>query len=433
MICIYVENISERLQYTLKFVFEVRGIAFELTKDRKTFLASENIKFSYSNQIFDQNIAQIKPSSLLFQENTQNTEATSTIWNGQSFLQFKNVPDPIASVFYVLVRYEEYLPFKADEHGRFSAKNSILAKNNWLNQPICDVWSENIIHWLSDFHQTEIKIEKNFSFTPTFDIDNTFAFSQKSKKQLLGGWFKDFLKGNKERIKTRRNVLSGKEKDPFDTFDYISALKNQAIELKVFWHLGDFKQYDRNVSWKNKIHQKIIQQLGKHFEIGIHPSYFSNVKNSQITIEKQRLEQILSKKTNSSRQHFLKLTFPTTYQNLIRANITNDYSMGFADEPGFRMGTAHPYPFFDLSKNEATTLTIHPFIYMDGTLNQYKKTSPEEAKNIIENLVAQVKKYGGNFVFIWHNETIGEVGIWKNWKQVFEHTISFCKKIKDGI
>ncbi len=38
----------------------------------------------------------------------------------------------------------------------------------------------------------------------------------------------------------------------------------------------------------------------------------------------------------------------------------------------------------------------------------------------MEKIMAEIKKVGGIFVSIWHNETVNNQGIWEGWREVFE-------------
>ena len=113
---------------------------------------------------------------------------------------------------------------------------------------------------------------------------------------------------------------------------------------------------------------------------------------------------------------------------MIDNEITDDYTIGYADIVGFRAGTAHSFLWFDLSTNAVTSLRIHPFVYMDGTLNQYLKLSPTEAKEKIQQLWEEVKRYGGDFIFIWHNETLGEKRKGKGWLDVYYFKLELKNK-----
>jgi hypothetical protein len=157
--------------------------------------------------------------------------------------------------------------------------------------------------------------------------------------------------------------------------------------------------------------------------VGLHPSYASNVSDKRLLEEKQRISQILVKDVVESRQHFLKLKLPQTYRRLIKEGFKKDYTMGFADQPGFRLGTAHPVYFFDLETNQATDYKLIPFVYMDGTFNEYLHYSIEESKVVVQKLLDEVRTYGGIFCFIWHNETIGNSGKWQGWSELLDFTL----------
>lgn len=429
MLLIFVDQISERLIYTLDFVFKDRSINYQLTNDWLFFSNQETEKFVYSEK-FSENYLQVFPATLLFDEAIFSYSINKADFYKEECLSFDKIIDPLASIFYILTRYEEYIIKKRDEHDRFEAKSSLLTKYNWLEKVICDRMAEDLICFLED--KLALKFEKTKvapTLTPSFDIDNTFAFKWKSNLRSGLSYWRDRLKKDTLRLKARKDFTQGKSKDPYDSFDTLKNLENLGLKIKLFWLLGDRAKYDKNISANDPRHQTLIREMAHFGEIGLHPSYKSNNSVYYLKKEQQLLAQILKKDISSSRQHFLKLNLPETYRALISLGFTNDYSMGFADAVGFRAGTSRPFRFFDLQSNSLTDLWIHPFAYMDGTLNFQMKLSPLLAKEKIAALFAEVKKFGGDFIFIWHNESITDFGPWKNWKKVFEYTLDLRYEI----
>lgn len=423
---IYVEQISERINYLEFTFFEQRGLKIQFTNDFRTFSEFEGEKLNYSNKSIE--CKQLVPSSLLFEETIREQQIESADWNGITVLAFDGVYDPLATIFYVLVRYEEYLPSVRDMHDRYLAKNSLLKRFFSLKEQTVE---RIFFHFLaetfqSSFSKYRLGIKSNY--IPTFDIDNTFAFQWKEGWRTWASNAKDILKSNTERKLLRKKVQAKELKDPFDSWEEIKAVAHEFPLTKVFWLLGDFKKFDKNISWNDPRHQRLIREIGVICEVGLHPSYASNTEPQRLDIEKSRLQQILSNQVCLSRQHFLKLKFPQTYQNLISVGFKHDYSLGYAEEIGFRTGTAHTHYWFDLSKNIRTELQLHPFAYMDGTLNEYLKLTPEQSSVIICELMDEVKSYGGEFICLWHNESFAESGIWKNWRKVFEQTSNYWVK-----
>lgn len=420
---VFVDQVTERLQYTFDFVFKQHGLHYELTNDLSVFIAANENKFSYSDYPFEA-VPGLNPSSLLFDEviNPHLAIAKSD-WQTTECLSIDGITDPFAAIFYVISRYEEYTNPKRDKHERFQASESVLFRFGWLQQQVVEHWVKAIVTHFSPKKLADFESGKTVTAMPSFDIDNTFAFKWKDGWRKWLSVAKDFTKGNKERSVLRKMVLSGQQPDPYDTFDCIQKCAERFGQTRVFWLLGDIGEFDRNISWRDPRHQRLIRTIGNVARVGLHPSYASNVSDKRLLEEKQRLSQILVKDVTESRQHFLKVKLPQTYRRLINEGFKKDYSMGFADQPGFRLGTAHPVYFFDLEMNQATNYKLIPFVYMDGTFNEYLYFSVEESKAVVRKLLDEVIAYGGIFCFIWHNETIGNSGKWQGWSELFEFTL----------
>jgi hypothetical protein len=426
---VFVDKITERLIYTFDFIFSDRNIAYQFTNDWFYFEKFEGNKFSYSEKS-QVNVLAIQPASVLFDEEIYAYAFTKNTFYKEECLAFEKIIDPFASIFFILSRMEEYTVKQRDIHDRFQLKNSVLHKYQWSKKVICDRWAEDIIQFLEKCFECSLLAHKiPTKVICTLDIDNTFAYKWKEGVRRLLSIGKDYLKNDKKRISERKLVEKGELIDPYDTFDYIKSLSTKKAELILFWLLGDYNKYDKNISGNDVRHQQLIQEIAKIYEVNLHPSYESNASNLILKNEKKLIESILGLTVISSRQHFLKLKIPSTYKNLLAEGFTDDYSLGFAEDFGFRAGTARSFYFFDLQTNSKTNLRIHPFAYMDGTLNLYLKLTPEQAKIDIQNIYQEVANFGGDFIFIWHNETINNQGIWEKWLDVFEYSINLGNEI----
>ena len=429
MLNIFVTDLNERMKYTFDFIFKERGVRYKLWYNYNEFIHLNEPRLNYSNTIFE-DVLTIEPSSVLYDKDIGNYAIDKNLFYKEYCLSFNGKTDPIASVFYILTRMEEYTTIQRDKWGRFEGKNSVLYRFGWHEQVICDRWALDFIYWLKEKGLIKPHIKKpHVRILPTFDIDNAYAYKHKGIWRTILSNTKDFLLGRQKRLIERQKVQTGSHRDPYDTYDRIYALKEEGIDFKMFWLLGDFATYDRNISHRHKRHRRLIQRMRTACEIGIHPSVKSNNYEFFLHSEIERLEKIILNRVHFSRQHYLILKLPSTYETLIEQEITADYTMGFADICGFRLGTSKPVKWFNLKENTETNLMLHPFAFMDGTLNEYLKLSPVEAMAKIASLHGEVAEFGGEFSFIWHNETIGDYGKWKGWSEVFDFSI----RINDAI
>lgn len=428
MILVYSEEITPRIEYIFKLIFvQILRVEVSFTTNPHEFLYCESPKINYSNKKFGDEIF-IKPHGLLSQNMLKKPDIKKVKYKNET-LFFESSTDSIfpfdmfAASFYLVSRYEEYFETELDKFGRFPARNSILAELNLIKKPVVDIWAKCLANEIHEKYPQITFVKWRFKYISTIDVDNAWAYLNKGFWRTYGAQAKSLLKGNFAEFKSRIKVLNGKEKDPYHTYEYLdSVFTNNEEKLKFFFLLGDYKKFDKNVSHENRGFQKLIQKISKEYEIGIHPSFagFVHGCHGKIIREKERLEKIVEKKITKSRQHYLNLKFPKTYQNLIKAGITEDYTMGYPDQIGFRAGTCTPYYFYDLENETKTDLLIVPFQIMDGTLLHYLKLSPDEAFDEIEKIMHEVKEAGGTFVSIWHNETVNDLGEWKGFRKVFE-------------
>jgi hypothetical protein len=312
-------------------------------------------------------------------------------------------------------------------YGRYLAINSIAYRENFLDLPVVNIWIKQLAEKLSAFYpQLELSLPPG-EFTPSIDIDNPWAFLHRSLIIKAGAVSRDILTRNYRWLRYRYNVLRGRARDPYDSYEYILQVHDN--RLKIFYLVGNNSRYDNRISPDNTAWLEVIRKLSGHFQAGLHPSFYSYGKAHVIKREKEILENTISREISISRQHFLKLSLPGSYRDLISAGIKEDYSMGYPEVPGFRAGTSFSFPFYDLKEEKATDLVIVPFMVLDRTLKDYLKTDPDESCKIIGELMRQVKEFGGNFVSIWHNESLGSSFEWEGWNRVYDYLIKEAKEL----
>ena len=266
--------------------------------------------------------------------------------------------------------------------------------------------------------------KQSYQHVSTIDIDNAWAYLEKGNLRTAGGYARAFIKSNKEELAERKKVFSGTLKDPYDTYDILANVqKKYNLKSIFFFLLADYGRNDKNVPSSSKKLQALIKSIDKYAEIGIHGSFASNNNPNKLKKEISRLSRILNKQIVKSRQHFLILNFPGIYRNLLAKGITEDYTMGFAQEIGFRAGICTSYYWYDLQKEEETQLMIHPFAIMDATLNFYMQVSPDKVIEKVKPIIDEVKKVEGTFMSLWHNESLSEKGKWKAWRNVYEEIV----------
>jgi hypothetical protein len=190
--------------------------------------------------------------------------------------------DIFAAVFYLLSRYEEYLPHEKDEYGRYAHENSLAYKEGFLNIPLINIWIEDFKKSLKKkFSMLNVQCSM-FNFLPTYDIDEAYAFKNKELKRTIGGIARSVVTGQWSMVNERMKVLRNKKQDPYDAYEWMDLLheKNDLKPL-YFFHVANKKgKYDKNIEPSNPAMQQLIKQHADKYQIGIHPSWASSDKKN---------------------------------------------------------------------------------------------------------------------------------------------------------
>ena len=337
--------------------------------------------------------------------------------------------DLIASTYFLISRYEEYINPKnnRDNHDRYIGKQSIPAKANFIHHPIIEEYGELLRNLLK---QTNINIPSipqqiNHIYL-THDVDSITNYRR--LRGLIGGLIR------RENITKILKSLININNDPAYTFPWILSQDNQLPQATQIYFIKASRQpsgFDHpsyNLTGKNFKHLiKEILKSSPNTIFGLHASYKSGA-TPDIIPDEQRLLQyaIENQQVTTARHHYLRSLQPEDMESLIDAHITDDYTMGYADIAGFRLGTCRPVRFINPKTKRLTSLTLHPLTIMDCTLthDKYMGLSYEESLQYAKNLISETKKYNGDLCLLWHNTIFTE----KDHKNLYSQLIQILQQ-----
>lgn len=430
---IYTPKLTPRITYTFSLFFSsLIQTPYKITTDVSEYSNYNGPRLNYSDKPVAPNEVFIASTNLLLETGIKPQSIAVTEWEGMKIFYQSNgtLPfDVFAASFYLVTRYEEYLPYESDKHKRFRPMDSLAFKNQFIDMPLVNLWADKLKQVLqSSCPSVEIK-ENTYIFTPTIDVDVAYAHKGRKLYITLGAYLKALAKFDFGAIGNKTLTLLRLKADEYDTYDYQKEVFQKNGVNPIYFFLTGVQRtaYDKNIDVTGRSFIELVKKVSAFARVGIHPSYMSLDNKEAVETELLCLTDILGNKVSLSRQHFLRIALPETYRNLTALGITDDYSMAYAACPGFRASICTPYFFYDLKDEKELPIRLHPSIVMDGTLNEYINVSPDEAITLTRKLLEQVKQCKGEFVSIWHNDTLNDKDKWKGWKRVFETIIEAAK------
>ena len=396
-----------------------------LTSSRETYLQAAGARVNYGTEPIARDEILIPPHSLIFEKGIR-PQTADVFELGSCKAFFKTGGDLsfdlFSALFYLLSRYEEYLPHEKDQYGRYAHQNSIAYKGNFLKIPVVDLWMMEFQKRLVEKFPPLRFLERKFQWIPTYDIDHAWSFQNKGVVRNTGGLAKDILSGNLGYAARRIKTLLLQQEDPYDSYSWLNALHRKYQLPAVFFFLVAQQRgsYDKNIDPRNESFQQLVRSIAAQHHIGIHPSWRSGDETQLLEKEKALLESITRSQLTASRQHYLRFGLPETYRRLINAGITDDYSMGYGNSTGFRASVATPFFWYDLEREEKTALKLHPFCFMDATAFYQEKLSPEAAAAELQFYLNAVRSVQGTLHTIFHNHLLGSDPMFAGWRQLYE-------------
>ena len=423
MILLYTENISARLSYSCHFILkEQLGVEYIITNKKEDCSNTVHFIINYSATKIESPSFQIIPHGLLAEKGIKEQEINCFLVKDTTAF-FKSTDDVgfdvFAATFYLISRYEEYLPHQKDVYGRYAHENAVAFKNNFLDKPVVNIWMQ----WLAESLQgtfPDIKFYRpEFKTMLTYDIDMAWSYRHKGIIRNIGGFI---AKPSFQRLL----VLLGFKKDPYDSYEFlnISVERKELTQLYFFLVAKRLSKYDKNISPNRKPMKRLIREQAKIHSIGLHPSWLSNRHNSILIKEKKKLEKIAGNPIVNSRQHYINFNLPETFQQLLASGIQNEFSMGYGSINGFRASVASSFFWYDLSIEKTTTLRLFPFCFMDANSYYEQKQHTEDSLKELMHYKKQCEDVNGLLIPIFHNNFLGDDEAFQGWQELYTKFIA---------
>lgn len=428
MLLIYTHIITSRLQYVVDFLSkELFDEPIQITSNIEQFKAANAFRLVYAAEPVAEEVFFIKNHPLLFEQGIQPQSIRCFEVNNHKafFATAGDFPfDILAAIFYLLSRYEEYLPHEKDMYGRYSHTNSLAWREGFLHLPLINIWLEQLKKALQQ-HFPDIRFRRNqFKCALSYDIDMAWSYQGKGVVRMVGGFARSLLKGEWRALKERWQVLTGSKKDPYDCFEWLDAL-HLYCRLKPYYFFlvaQSPSQYDKNISPKNRRFQNLVTYYGTGtgYKIGLHPSWSSGDNPALLQEEREWLEVMAGKAIIHSRQHYIRFTLPETFRRLVKAGIQKDFSMGYGTINGFRASVCSSFSWYDLEAEQTSPLLLYPYCFMDANSYYEQKHTPKQAYEELLAYYERVKQLKGLFITIWHNAMLGTDAQFAGWRDMFE-------------
>lgn len=411
VLLIFTHQISPRFTYITRQLFtRILGIEIRFTTKVEDFIGHKGPKITYTRQPL-QNEFFIRSHELLFQHGVEEVEIQMGEWEAlPCFFRAgdrSNIPyDIFAASFYLISRYEEYLPHVKDMHGRYTPKDSLAFTHGFLQSPLIDLWAYKLLEALQERFPELAARPGAYRFIPVIDVTTSHCFAMRGFFRGLGGLLFDLSRLRMRRVWDRIRVWAKPSLDPYDNYDRLIAMHQQyPVDAMYFFQFAEYSTYDKNVSTNNNRFRYLIKSVADYSVVSLSVSYTGSRDVRVMKEEKKRLSEVLNRPVKYSRLRYNRVEIPQTYRDLAEAEFTEDYTMGYSYDLGFRASTCTPFYFYDIALESQQPIRIVPFAFHDYALLGQDPRGAMTAS--LDRMYSQVKQVNGTLVGVFSNELLG--------------------------
>ena len=327
--------------------------------------------------------------------------------------------DLFGGIFFMLSRYEELVTRERDEHDRFPARASLAARAGFLQRPIADEYVE-VLRCAIERLWPRLRLRRGtFAQRLSHDVDFPVHpnWSVPAMAKAFGGDL--LLRRDLSLAAARVRSLVARARarpteDPYFCFDLIMDLSEERGLRSSFYFMSGRtdERFDGTYSLREPwIEALIVRIHARGHEIGLHPSYATFRDPELIRAERDVLIQTcerlgVTQAAWGGRQHYLRWENPITWRGWDEAELAYDSSLGYGSDPGFRCGTCHEYPVYDLLARRALRLRERPLVVMETAVTERPAQRAGFSLQTIEDLRNRCRAFGGLFTLLWHNSRL---------------------------
>ncbi|GAB4375097.1 MAG: polysaccharide deacetylase family protein [Salibacteraceae bacterium] len=320
-----------------------------------------------------------------------------------------------------LINYtQEYGDYQGDELGRFPYNRSWqFAHENNCGNLVLSLFEQ----WLTVFTGGRLKIESAPSRVfVSHDIDSVngawiydgFYALKRGKIDRLLRLIVNQMVGRPDWLNMSRIMDVNDEYGVKSTFFWI--VENQ--KTKVGQRVLKNADYDLGSA---RMRSVLAEIKNRKFENGLHKSVCHNSLTTELSkLRKHNVEVI------ANRNHFLKLRIPDHFEDVDQAQLPLDFSLGFAEQYGYRNSYALPFKPYNFRIGQPTNCLFVPLTVMDTTNWTYRKQPMAAMKTEIIDLM-DAHRQNALISILWHNNYFTDLKF-NGYLEVYKLILDYCRQ-----